>query len=475
MREERTMLSGRGNIPFGRTWAMVALFACAFIPYERITQAQDLETTMSWSLTTAGDWALGAVSVKPASGSTISDASVSSAHKTGTLSLSWYHEVYPGENRLLIVGVSVGSNTDVSSVTYGGTPLIELGFKAYGGVRMEIWRLENPAADWLKVVVTIGSSADITAGAVSFTGVDQDDPLPNSVWRGSSSTSPSVVVVHGSNELVLDTVSVAAGTGTLSCLNDEELWNLGATARGGGSTGAESTAIRVASLTATGSEDRVVLAWKTEAEINTAGFNVLRAEAIGGPWVKLSQDLIPSRGSSWQGASYEFSDETREAGTVYWYCVEEVSTGGGTTRYPPQMVWDEGLTDADGDGMPDLWETPLGIDSGKADDADADDDGDGSPNLEEYLAGTSPVDAEDCPRLCIERGAEGNLVVLIWPGRPGRTYRLEAADSMAALLGHSPSALWVMESGSNGPMRSEDALAAEGRMKFYRLIISPPE
>ncbi|MDP2895260.1 MAG: hypothetical protein Q8Q12_01725 [bacterium] len=235
------------------------------------------------------------------------------------------------------------------------------------------------------------------------------------------------------------------------------------------------TAARLSSLHTTGLTDQVLVGWQTEAEVDVAGFNVLRAEAAEGPWVKLNPELIPSRGNSWQGASYSFSDEEREAGTVFWYCVEEVSAGGGTTPYTPVLFWDEGLTDADGDKMPDAWEQKIGIGSGSSSDADADADGDGFTNLLEYHAGTSPVDAAECPKLLAERSAENSSAILRWIGRPGRKYELMAADSMVELLSGSPDAICATEAFSSGPMQFEDSVEAGDQMRFYRLSISPPK
>ena len=47
-------------------------------------------------------------------------------------------------------------------------------------------------------------------------------------------------------------------------------------------------------------------------------------------------------------------------------------------------------TDADGDGMPDEWETMQGFDPGDGSDGNGDANGDGYTNLEEYLNGTNP-------------------------------------------------------------------------------------
>ena len=55
------------------------------------------------------------------------------------------------------------------------------------------------------------------------------------------------------------------------------------------------------------------------------------------------------------------------------------------------------VVDADGDGLPDDWETRNGLNPGSAADADGDADGDGFTNMEEFLAKTDPQNKNDHP------------------------------------------------------------------------------
>ena len=57
------------------------------------------------------------------------------------------------------------------------------------------------------------------------------------------------------------------------------------------------------------------------------------------------------------------------------------------------------LPDADGDGLPDAWETAHALNPADASDALADADGDGQSNLAEYRSGTSPTNATSLLKL----------------------------------------------------------------------------
>lgn len=66
------------------------------------------------------------------------------------------------------------------------------------------------------------------------------------------------------------------------------------------------------------------ITWATETELETAGFNVLRADSADGEYSQINPNLIPSRGDPITGATYEFLDDNVTAGRVYYYRLEEV-------------------------------------------------------------------------------------------------------------------------------------------------------
>ena len=70
----------------------------------------------------------------------------------------------------------------------------------------------------------------------------------------------------------------------------------------------EETAITLSSFEAEPLNKKIILQWSTEAEINNAGFNIYRYESENGQSTQLNSSLIPAKGSTTQGASYEFID-----------------------------------------------------------------------------------------------------------------------------------------------------------------------
>ena len=108
-----------------------------------------------------------------------------------------------------------------------------------------------------------------------------------------------------------------------------------------GSTGAKiyrqvsPTLVNLSSFEAQGYWRRIVLTWKTESEINNAGFNIYRAESEAGEYMKINSSLIPANGSTTEGANYSYIDQTAKRGTTYYYKLEDVDMSGNATMHGP--------------------------------------------------------------------------------------------------------------------------------------------
>ncbi len=180
---------------------------------------------------------------RSALGAILVDAASSSAGYE-TTNVTWSHTVGAGPDRVLVVGVSNHSNTQVSGVTYGGRSLALIVTRPGGAnnTRASLWILVGPPPGTADVVVTLAGPEDVAGGAVSFTGVEQGTPVGGSASARGTGTTASVTVASAPGELVVDAVAargnalaIAAGGG------QAQQWNLGTGAGatdiiGGGST-----------------------------------------------------------------------------------------------------------------------------------------------------------------------------------------------------------------------------------------------
>jgi hypothetical protein len=157
-----------------------------------------------------------------------------SAGTTNGASLSISHTT-SGAADLMLVGVSINNalSETVSSITYSGTPLSQVGFVNHQGgggddSRVEIWKLVAPPAGTADVLITF--SADLrraaVAGVMTFTGVDQNDPLGAFAETYGDTNSPSLSVPSASDELVLGVFACeTCGSVSFSSPGVEQ-WNL---------------------------------------------------------------------------------------------------------------------------------------------------------------------------------------------------------------------------------------------------------
>ena len=105
-------------------------------------------------------------------------------------------------------------------------------------------------------------------------------------------------------------------------------------------TTAQATNIELSTLDATPSDKQVILKWKTETEVDNAGFNVWRADNF----VKINHSLIPALGSTVEGSDYDFVDQWVLNGKRYFYLLEDIDTNGlstfhGPVKAVPRMIY----------------------------------------------------------------------------------------------------------------------------------------
>ena len=125
-------------------------------------------------------------------------------------------------NTLLIVFVAMSNDQTPSGVTYNGVSMTQIGSTAVeGGTRTYyLFWLKNPTTGTNNVVVTAtGTANEIYAGAASYTGVDQTNPIETSTAANSlTGTTPNTsITTANANEWLValwrnDTGAVSSST-----------------------------------------------------------------------------------------------------------------------------------------------------------------------------------------------------------------------------------------------------------------------
>jgi hypothetical protein len=85
-------------------------------------------------------------------------------------------------------------------------------------------------------------------------------------------------------------------------------------------------------------EEKVILKWQTESEVDCAGFNVWRCETGDTIYSKISRNLIPGSGSSSDRHYYTYSDREVENDKEYSYRIEEIDIYANSTFYGPVTI-----------------------------------------------------------------------------------------------------------------------------------------
>jgi uncharacterized repeat protein (TIGR01451 family) len=150
------------------------------------------------------------------------------------ISLSVAHTT-SGSNRLMVVGISMNTAADsligpshINTISYNGSSLTNIFVTTTNNRRVEMWYLAAPTVGTANVVISGtagGAGVGISAGVITFTGVDQTLPIRASNSAAGTSSTPSVTVASSKSDMVLDTLSVIAGTTVTTPSPQTSAWN----------------------------------------------------------------------------------------------------------------------------------------------------------------------------------------------------------------------------------------------------------
>ena len=156
------------------------------------------------------------------------------ASNTGT-SETWTHTTSTGSDRILIVGVTTRGDDGTAApngVTYDSVSMTKIRDDSYSVSNSSLWRLVAPATGSNAIVVSWTTNAvRLVAGSMSFTGVDQTNPIDSDNGATGSSTAPSVTLTTvAANAWGVDNLGIrtsSSETVTIDVGDTEvERWNL---------------------------------------------------------------------------------------------------------------------------------------------------------------------------------------------------------------------------------------------------------
>lgn len=159
--------------------------------------------------------------------------------QTPTASGSFNHTC-TGSDRGLFVAVHLRTATsgDSVSVTYGGVSMtqgITVDFAASGSKKAWIFYLANPASGSNSVAYTFTGAAESVVTAISFTGVDQANPIgantgSNTTASGTSLTT-NITTLHA-NSWILDALNEGGQTPFTPGASQTQRWGTATTVNG---------------------------------------------------------------------------------------------------------------------------------------------------------------------------------------------------------------------------------------------------
>lgn len=140
----------------------------------------------------------------------------------GASSLTFSHTT-SGSDRVLVVGVSVGAAMSVSTVTYNGVGMTQANTQNMGGAvftNTYLYYLVAPATGANNVVISTSGAGFIWGYGLSFTGVDQTNPIAptggNTTLQAGGTTLTSTITTTVDNSRLCGIVQNSTGDGAFS-------------------------------------------------------------------------------------------------------------------------------------------------------------------------------------------------------------------------------------------------------------------
>jgi len=131
----------------------------------------------------------------------------------------------------------------------------------------------------------------------------------------------------------------------------------------------------------------VTLSWDQNVEPELAGYRIYYGTARGSYSVQIDVCNVT-----------KYKVTGLMAGKTYYFAATAYDTSGYESGYSTQVIYSVPSTDADGDGLPNEWESVHNL-NWMVDDALEDRDNDGFSNLREYLSGSDPEIYHDQPSI----------------------------------------------------------------------------
>jgi hypothetical protein len=97
-------------------------------------------------------------------------------------------------------------------------------------------------------------------------------------------------------------------------------------------------AVELSTFTAVSEDGSVRLAWTTLSERDNYGFHVHRSRIQAGPYVCITEQVIPGAGTSSEPHDYSYYDRDVQTGVTYFYKLADIDLWGGVTMHGPVSV-----------------------------------------------------------------------------------------------------------------------------------------